>query len=810
MKQLFLSLFIITSIFHANKIIAQSGWLWGRGNLGSGNDAYGVASDPAGNVFASGWVLGSTPNIFGSHTVPILSPAGSPQVTMVKYDPAGNVVWALGTQHANAWLYKLAADKWGNSYMFGSFSSDSIQLGNLVARNSNAHGSSQFFLAKFDPAGNVKWIRIGASNMVSSSFYVAGAGLLGGGGVCTDDTANVYIVGDYTDTGTSIGPFHLSCKGSTDVFVAKYDSSGNIKWATDLGDSLQDQAYSITSRPDGNIYIIGQTQSKKIDLGNNTIYKPKRVSGYNSYAFVAELSSAGQPTWGISYGDTLGTIGLGIASDISNDVYITGGFQDTTINVAGHVINNPTPSHPTLYLVKFLPDNTVDWHKIVFGYKGLSGYSRTNGFCISMSPCGAIWVSGNMDSAINIDGNTLSSPPGSDPVFIAGYNINGTVAGYANLTSGADDQNGIACDYSGNVYICADYLGSVGSGTFKVGPTTLPPVTGGENLYVAKYASVNTATLDTVSHAHNNLICTSDPLAAFDTLVAPSGYTIYTWGDTNANIATRIVSKPGKYWVTAVGNCSKPTAVDTFRVSYGPDLKFSLGSDSLWNVSSACRPALLTAPEVIPGVTYLWQDGSTHKIDTAKKSGMYTVRISKDGCFFTDSINVNIFYLSAHLRDTFLCKELTVDVPMSVYPPAGASVKWSTGETSAAITAKDTGTYWVAVSEGPCIASDTMRLTHEYCDCWSTAPTAFTPNGDGRNDEFKPVIQKDCPLKNYSLNIYNRYGQRVFFTIDPQQGWDGKLFGMPQDIDSYFWIMEYTGGVKNVKHELKGDVTLIR
>jgi hypothetical protein len=33
---------------------------------------------------------------------------------------------------------------------------------------------------------------------------------------------------------------------------------------------------------------------------------------------------------------------------------------------------------------------------------------------------------------------------------------------------------------------------------------------------------------------------------------------------------------------------------------------------------------------------------------------------------------------------------------------------------------------------------------------------------------------------------------------------------MPQDIDTYFWIMEYTGGVKNVKHEIKGDVTLIR
>ena len=66
-------------------------------------------------------------------------------------------------------------------------------------------------------------------------------------------------------------------------------------------------------------------------------------------------------------------------------------------------------------------------------------------------------MSGNYNEQANIDGHMLALVPGPDPIFIAGYNLSGGVVGYAGLGSGGDDQNGIATDSYGNIFICSDY-----------------------------------------------------------------------------------------------------------------------------------------------------------------------------------------------------------------------------------------------------------------------------------------------------------------------------------------------------------------
>ena len=114
MKNLILvSLLIATQLFSIDAH-AQGGWLWGRGNTGGGNDAWGVAADPSGNVFVSGITLFSGPNSFSGHTIPQYG-ISSYQTVLVKYDPFGNYVWGFGTQYGGAWVINVAADQWGNS-----------------------------------------------------------------------------------------------------------------------------------------------------------------------------------------------------------------------------------------------------------------------------------------------------------------------------------------------------------------------------------------------------------------------------------------------------------------------------------------------------------------------------------------------------------------------------------------------------------------------------------------------------------------------------------------------------------------------
>jgi gliding motility-associated-like protein len=87
-------------------------------------------------------------------------------------------------------------------------------------------------------------------------------------------------------------------------------------------------------------------------------------------------------------------------------------------------------------------------------------------------------------------------------------------------------------------------------------------------------------------------------------------------------------------------------------------------------------------------------------------------------------------------------------------------------------------------------------------------PNAFTPNGDNDNDVFIP-IGTGVLYENYSLRIYDRWGQRIFETAHLNEGWDGFIRGVPADINVYVWIVEgeFTGGKAFKK---SGQVTLIR
>lgn len=111
------------------------------------------------------------------------------------------------------------------------------------------------------------------------------------------------------------------------------------------------------------------------------------------------------------------------------------------------------------------------------------------------------------------------------------------------------------------------------------------------------------------------------------------------------------------------------------------------------------------------------------------------------------------------------------------------------------------------VNENGCIDSATVTYSKiEQC-CQYSYPTAFTPNGDGKNDGFKVITYGNS--WSYKLSVYNRWGQLVFQTYNPAQYWDGTHNGQPCDAGTYFYFFSgrcVTGGTD----EHKGDVTLIR
>jgi gliding motility-associated-like protein len=105
------------------------------------------------------------------------------------------------------------------------------------------------------------------------------------------------------------------------------------------------------------------------------------------------------------------------------------------------------------------------------------------------------------------------------------------------------------------------------------------------------------------------------------------------------------------------------------------------------------------------------------------------------------------------------------------------------------------------------MGTDSIRVETKKCPFGIFFPNAFTPNQDGLNDIFKPVITGRPSV--YKLVIYNRWGQQVFETTDPGAGWNGRIENSEQETGTYIWtcIYQFNTQEKMIK---KGSVILLR
>ncbi len=118
------------------------------------------------------------------------------------------------------------------------------------------------------------------------------------------------------------------------------------------------------------------------------------------------------------------------------------------------------------------------------------------------------------------------------------------------------------------------------------------------------------------------------------------------------------------------------------------------------------------------------------------------------------------------------------------------------------------GTYTVRIVDANgCETSLDVEVVERFPKIY--IPNAFSPNGDGENDEFKPVT--DCNL-NYSIQVFNEWGGIAFSTNDITEGWDGTMDGQPVPDGKYSYIIFYSGSLNGVSFEetLRGSLRVIR
>jgi gliding motility-associated-like protein len=105
-----------------------------------------------------------------------------------------------------------------------------------------------------------------------------------------------------------------------------------------------------------------------------------------------------------------------------------------------------------------------------------------------------------------------------------------------------------------------------------------------------------------------------------------------------------------------------------------------------------------------------------------------------------------------------------------------------------------------------CEAEDSKYLNVQPC-CNAYLPSSFTPNGDGLNDVFRIIGEGNYHILDFY--VANRWGNIIFRTIDQNTGWDGKIKGVEQSMDTYYYFLRYECA-NGEKRFIKGDLTLLR
>ncbi len=186
-------------------------------------------------------------------------------------------------------------------------------------------------------------------------------------------------------------------------------------------------------------------------------------------------------------------------------------------------------------------------------------------------------------------------------------------------------------------------------------------------------------------------------------------------------------------------------------------------------------------------------------------------------CTFTDSIVVTVMPPPPALElgeGGELCPGETADVLAALVPsdwPAPITYSWSTGEQTPGITIPEPGSYGLTVSDGHCLnIQDAVTFLPDTCGTDISMPNVFTPNGDGVNDGFGPIIVN--PPQWFNMEVRNRWGQVVFTSHSAGNRWDGRAEGGPVPAGTYFWTIRYgkllnEGGTS--EEQDSGSVTLL-
>jgi gliding motility-associated-like protein len=482
--------------------------------------------------------------------------------------------------------------------------------------------------------------------------------------------------------------------------------------------------------------------------------------------FLSKLDSAGNYLWAIR-----DINGLDIAADDIGNVYT----YDSE-------------------LTKYDPGGNLVWRKPMGGIPN-STFAHA---AIKTDGAGNIYITGSFHYTQDFDPGALeyklSTTGGgyAGDVFVCKLDTDGRFMWATSFGGpGEDYATSLAVDDAQNVYTTGVFFGNA---DFDVGPETynLAAASGG-SVFVHKMSpckniapvaltvnSCKSYTLNNVTYEKSGTYTQILPAASgCDSIIQLT--LEMTRITTNLNATTC-----NSYEFNGRSLTSSGFYTDTFQTASGCDSIVRLNL-------TITRSSTQVSASVCMGQTYGGHTTSGTYTDTFKTA---------NGCDSVVTINLTVLPKPAPALGPDI--ELCAGDSITVSPGIFQSYLWQDGSVLPSLTIKNAGVYAVTVTNACGEGRNELRVTVSQCKL--NFPSAFTPNGDGRNDRF--ALLRPPVLNSFRLLVYNRFGQLVFQTTDYLKGWTGLYKGLPAPSGTYVWTcrIEESGRVSN----LKGTVVLLR
>ena len=263
-----------------------------------------------------------------------------------------------------------------------------------------------------------------------------------------------------------------------------------------------------------------------------------------------------------------------------------------------------------------------------------------------------------------------------------------------------------------------------------------------------------------------------------------------------------LYDQPGQYiaMATIQYECGSDTLIDTIEIYPTPIV--DLGPDT-----SLCPN--INYDLQLTGIydSIQWSDGVTANYHLIMPDNVYTIKVVKDGCTQSDKLKVDVFPIEdLHIFKTgLLCEDLRQFPILSIN--LTSSIKWNPGlDTVNHIKANEVGWYYATtIDSNGCISGDSIYIMDD-CPTVVFAPSAFSPNNDGKNDYFF-ILSDEVKVGSYA--VYNKYGEVLFTSNNLDLKWDGTLNNSNCPEGVYLYYLKYIDQ-KNILHFKRDWFVLLR